>query len=172
MQNPVDFMIQRTSMSRIEFALKYGFGKNTLGRLVQGRLQSVTPRISAALWSEWKNRGIDQDEFDELYGTLDVNTAYQRWVTNRRITNKVKLPLSVKDDPSITPFARLVRAIGSVSKTAQTLAVADVVVQRYADGRQRSMPDAIREALNEMGYKHTDALDKAQQRWHQRAKAA
>lgn len=166
MRNPVDFMIVKTGMSRIEFAAKHGFGKNIFGRIAQGRFQSITPRISNALWQEWHERGISQDEFDAEYHTLDVNTAYQNWVTNRRITNRVKLPVAVKDDPSITPFARVVKAIGSVSKTAQTLAVADVVVQRYADGRQPTMPESIREALHEMGYKHTDTLDKAQQKWH------
>lgn len=165
-KNPVDFMIERTGLSRIEFALKHGFGKNTLGRLVQGRLQSVTPRIEGALWQEWRERGLDQDDFDAAYKTLDVNSAYQRWVSNKRITNRPLLPLAVKDDPKITPFARLVRKIGSVSKTAQTLAVADVVVQRYADGRQKSMPESIRTALTEMGYPHVEALDAAQQRWH------
>lgn len=164
--NPVHYMIAQTGLSRTEFAVKHGFGKNLLGRLVQGRLQSVTPRIAGALWAEWQDLGIDQDLFDSEYHTLDVDTAYQRWVKNRRITNRVKLPSAVKDDPSITPFARIVREIGSVSKTAATLAVADVVVQRYADGRQRAMPDAIRQALSEMGYKHVDALDKSQQRWH------
>lgn len=168
MRNPVDFMIDRTGMSRTEFSVKHGFGKNTLGRLAQGRLQSVTPRISGALWQEWQDRGLDQDDFDAAYHTLDVDSAYQAWVTNRRLTNRVKLPTSVKDDPRITPFARFVREIGSVSKTAQTLAVADVVVQRYADGRQKSMPESIRTALHEMGYKHTDALAKAQERWHKR----
>lgn len=166
--NPVDFMISRTGLSRIEFAVKHGFGKNLLGRLVQGRLQSVTPRISAALWAEWRDRGLDQDDFDAEYGTLDIDTAYQRWVTNRRIANRALLPLSalVKDDPKITPFARLVQAIGSISKTAKTLVVADVVVQRYSDGRQKSMPEAIRTALHEMAYPHTESLDSAQQRWH------
>lgn len=164
--NPVDFMIQRTGLSRIEFAVKHGFGKNTLGRLVQGRLQSVTPRISDALWAEWRERGLDQDDFDAVYKTLDVDSAYQRWVSNKRLTNRPLLPVSVIEDPRITPFARLVKKIGSVSKTAQTLAVADVVVQRYADGRQKSMPESIRTALLEMGYEHTEALDKAQQRWH------
>lgn len=164
--NPVDFMISRTGMSRTEFAVKHGFGKNILGRVAQGRLQSVTSRISAALWKEWQERGLDQDDFDAEYGTLDVDMAYQRWVHNTRISNRVKLPDAVKDDPKITPFARIVRAIGSVSKTAQILAVADVVVQRYADGRQKAMPDAIRTALHEMGYQHTEALDKSQQRWH------
>lgn len=165
-KNPVDFMIERTGLSRTEFAVKYDFGKNILGRVAQGRLQSVTPRISSALWSEWRERGLDQDDFDAEYGTLDVNTAYQRWVHNARVSNRVKLPGAVKDDPKITPFARLVRAIGSISKTAQTLVVADVVVQRYADGRQKAMPDAIRTALHEMDYPHTEALDKSQQRWH------
>ena len=169
MRNPVDFMISRTGLSRTEFALRHGFGKNTLTRLVQGRLQSVTPRISGALWAEWSDRGVDQDDFDSEYHTLDVNTAYQRWVNNRRLLNKTKLPGAVKDNPSITPFARIVKEIGSVSKTAQTLVVADVAVQRYADGRQRAMPDAIRDALTTMGYPHVEALDKAQERWHNHA---
>jgi hypothetical protein len=168
MRNPVDFAIARTGLNRTEFAVKHGFGKNVLGRLVQGRLQSVTPRIQAALWSEWRDRGIDVDEFDAEYQTTDIDVAYQRWVSNRRITNRVKLPAKVKDDPSITPFARVVRAIGSVSKTAQTLAVADVVVQRYADGRQRTMPEAIREALTEMGYQHVEQLNTSQLRWHEK----
>src|SRR6476469_5510620 len=103
--NPVDFMIQRTGLSRIEFALKHGFGKNTLGRLAQGRLQSVTPRISDALWKEWRDRGLDQDDFDAVDKTLDVNSAYQRWVTNKRVSNRPLLPVSVKDNPKITPFA-------------------------------------------------------------------
>lgn len=165
-KNPVDFMIEKTGLSRTEFAVKHGFGKNLLVRLVQGRFQSVTPRISSALWKEWQERGLDQDEFDGTYGTLDVDLAYQNWVKNRRLTNKVKLPDSVKDDPSITPFARIVKAIGSISATAGVLAVADVVVQRYADGRQKAMPESIKQALTEMGYKHTAALEKAQERWH------
>jgi len=164
--NPVAFMVDQTGLSRTEFTVKHGFGKNLLGRLSQGRLQSVTPRIANALWAEWQERGIDQGTFESQYGTLDVDEAYQTWVQNRRLTNRVKLPETVKDDPKITPFARIVKAIGSVSKTASTLAVADVVVQRYADGRQKSMPDAIREALTEMGYKHVESLDKAQERWH------
>ncbi len=170
-KNPVDFMIERTGLSRTEFAVKHGFGKNILGRVAQGRLQSVTPRISAALWKEWQERGLDQDDFDAEYGTLDVNVAYQRWVHNRRISNRDFLPSSVKDDKKITPFARFVKAIGSVSKTAQTLVVADVVVQRYADGRQRAMPDAIRTALHEMEYPHTEALDASQRRWHKSREA-
>lgn len=168
MRNPVDFMISQTGMSRIEFSLKHGFGKNILTRVAQGRFQSVTPRISNALWSEWRERGLDQDDFDAEYKTLDVDMAYQRWVSNQRIVNRVKLPSSVKNNPRVTPFARLVAAIGSVSKTAQTLVVPDVVVQRYADGRQRSMPDSIRTALIEMGYKHVEELDTAQERWHKK----
>lgn len=165
-ENPVAFLLDRTGMSRTEFAVKHGFGKNLLGRLVQGRLQSVTPRISAALWSEWSERGLDQDDFDGVYRTLDVNTAYQRWVHNQRITNRAKLPRAVKDNTKISPFARIVKTIGSVSKTAQTLVVADVVVQRYADGRQKTMPESIRTALTEMGYPHVEALDTAQTRWN------
>lgn len=169
-KNPVDFMIDRTGLSRTEFAVKHGFGKNTLVRIAQGRLPSVTARISNALWSEWHERGLDQDEFDAEYNTLNVDSAYQRWVHNRRVSNRALLPSAVKDDARITPFARLVKAIGSISKTAQVLAVSDVVVQRYADGRQKAMPISIRTALNEMRYPHTEALDAAQQRWHEKGK--
>lgn len=166
MKSPTTFMIEKTGMSRIEFAVKHGFGKNIFVRLDQGRLQSVTPRIANALWAEWQERGLDQDDFDAEYSTLDVDFAYQRWVKNRRLLNKVKLPSSVIDDSTITPFARLVRAIGSISKTAGVLAVADVVVQRYSDGRQKAMPEAIREALSDMNYPHVEELDRAQKVFH------
>lgn len=168
MRNPVDFMIAQTGLNRTEFTLKHGFGKNILTRVAQGRLQSVTPRIEAALWAEWREKGIDQDLFDAEYNTLSVDSAYQRWVTNRRISNRVKLPAKIVNDTKITPFARLVRAIGSISKTAQTLVVADVVVQRYADGRQKQMPEAIKQALIHMRYPHVEDLEKAQQKWHSR----
>lgn len=167
--NPVDFMIDRTGMSRIEFSLKHGFGKNILGRVVQGRLQSVTPRISSALWSEWRERGIDQDEFDERYGTLDVDTAYQKWVRARRKENVDRLPWKVPQVEGATPFGRFVKAIGSVSRTAQVLVVADVVVQRYADGRQKEMPGPVKTALTEMGYPYVESLEKAQKAWNQNA---
>lgn len=166
-QNPVGFMISRTGLSRAEFAAKHGFGKNLFTRLAQGRLQSVSPRISSALWAEWAERGLDQDDFDEKYRTLDVDRAYQQWVHNQRILNRVHIPDAVKDDPKITPFARLVKAIGSVSKTAKVLVVADVVVQRYADGRQKQMPEAIHDSLELMDYPHLHSLDSAQKRWHQ-----
>jgi hypothetical protein len=164
--NPVDFMVQRSGLSRAEFAATYDFGRNFLTRVVQGRARGVPSRLSSALWAEWTKKGIDQDDFDELYGTLDVDLAFQRWVTNRRLTNRVKLPDQIPADKKITPFARIVKAIGSVSKTAQTLAVADVAVQRYADGRQRQMPDSIKTALHEMKYPHVSDLESAQERWH------
>lgn len=159
-------MVERTGMSRTEFAVKHGFGKNIFGRLAQGRMQSVTPRISGALWSEWAERGLDQDDFDAEYGTLHVDTAYQAWVKQTREANKDRLPEELDRDKTITPFARMVKAIGSVSKTAQVLSVADVVVQRYADGRQKAMPTSIREALTDMKYPFTDSLESAQKRWH------
>ena len=168
MRNPVDFLISRTGMSRREFADKHGFGRNIFTRAAQGRLQSVTPRISSALWAEWSERGLDQDEFDDEYRTLDVDVAYQRWVHNQRVKNRSLLPETLPTNDQITPFARIVRAIGSISKTAQVLVVPDVAVQRYADGRQKQMPQPIRDSLSEMKYPHLESLAAAQQRWHKR----
>lgn len=153
-------------MTRAEFAVKHGFGKNLFGRIVQGRLPSVTPRIADALWGEWRERGLSLDDFEAEYHTTDLDLAYQNWVSSRRLANRGLLPSVVDNDPAITPFARVVKKIGSVSKTAQTLAVSDVVVQRYADGRQKVMPVSVRKALQEMKYPNLEALDAAQKRWH------
>ncbi len=166
MSNPVDFAISRTGMSRSEFAAKHGFGKNIFTRVAQGRLQSITSRISQAVWSEWRERGLDQDDVDAEYGTLDLDVAYQRWVQNQRVKNRPLLPEKLPALDKITPFARIVKAIGSVSKTAKTLVVPDAVVQRYADGRQVKMPQPIRDSLSQMKYPHLESLDAAQQRWH------
>ena len=164
--NPVAWMIDRTTLSRAEFSAKHGFGKNLIVRLIQGRLQSVTHRISSALWEEWKERGIDQDEFDAVYKTLDVDHAYQTWIKNRRLSNKAHIPKELKADDKLSPFGRLVKAIGSTSKAAQLLVVPDVAVQRDADGRQKSMPVPVKEALTEMKYPHVASLEAAQKRWN------
>lgn len=165
-ENPVDYIIRCTGLSRSEFTAKHGFGKNLLGRVSQGRLQSVTPRIANALWAEWEEKGQPQGSFYGKYGTLDIDEAYQNWVHNRRVSNRAKLPRTIPESTTLSPFARFVKAVGSVSATAKLLAVADVSVQRYADGRVKAMPEAIRTALHEMQYPHTDSLDKQQQRWH------
>lgn len=166
MKNPAIFMLERTGMTRPEFAKKHELGRNLLLRLSQGRVRNITPRIEAALWKEWSDRGISQDEFDEVYNTLDLDSAYQRWMHNKRLVNKTKLPSNLTGPKGSSPFGKFVSTIGSVSKTAQVLVVPDVVVQRYADGRQREMPLAIKEALAEMKYPHTAELEAAQERWH------
>lgn len=164
MKNPVDFMVERTGLTRAEFTAKHDLGKNLLLRLSQGRLQSVTPRIGGILWGEWQSRGLDQDDFMEEYNTLSVDTAYQRWVHNQRLLNRIRLPRKINAVGG-SPFNRFCAEVGSISKTAQVLCVADAVVQGYALGRQREMPDSIREALTDMNYPHTDVLDQKQKEW-------
>lgn len=163
--NPVDFMIRQTGLTRAEFTAKHDFGKNLLLRYSQGRVASVTPRVAKALWDEWKARGIDQDSFDQEYNTLDIDVAYQRWVHNRRLLNKAKLPTKLSQDTKISPFGRVVQAVGSISMTAKLLVVPDVAVQRYADGRHKAMPEIIDTALRAMQYPHRTELADAQERW-------
>jgi hypothetical protein len=166
MKNPVDYMVDHTGLTRAEFTAKYDLGKNLLLRLSQGRLQSVTSRISSLLWGEWRVRGLDQDDFMEVYNTLDLDVAYQRWIHNQRIVNKIRLPHTLPKDGG-SPFARFVKAIGSVSKTAQVLCVVDVSVQRYADGRIEKMPPSIKQALTDMQYRHVASLEEAQKKWQE-----
>lgn len=162
--NPVVFMIARSGLNRAEMTVKYGFGKNLLLRASQGRVQSITRRVANALWAEWEVKGIPQDLFDETYDTLDLDVAYRAWIDAERYARRGRLPLKIEQDRNISPFARLVKALGSVSHTAKFLCVADLPVQRYAEGKQ-DMPQPVREALDALGYPYTEELDSAQKKW-------
>lgn len=163
--NPVDFMVRKTGLSRAEFTAKHGLGKNLLLKASQGRVQSITGTISQALWSEWKAKGIDQDLFDEEYGTTDLDVAFQHWRSEDRKRRRGTVPVAVPNMPYLSPFMRLVTAIGSLSKTAKMLAVPDLPVSQYASGRQTVMPKSIATALGELEYPHTKDLDRAQRVW-------
>lgn len=168
MNNPIDFMIAKTGMSRAEVTAKYSLGKNLLIRASQGRVQSITPKIESVLWKEWKERGIDQDLFDEEYGTLSLNHAFQVWRAQERASRRGDVPVQVENDTKIPPFARLVKAVGSISKTAKLLMVADLPVQSYTRGTTAGMPEPIKEALDELGYPHTKGLAQAQKIWQEK----
>lgn len=163
--NPVDFMVRKTGLSRAEFTAKHELGKNLLLKASQGRVQSITGTISQALWSEWKAKGIDQDLFDEEYGTTDLDVAFQHWRSEDRKRRRGTVPETVVNDSGISPFMRMVKAIGSLSKTAKMLAVPDLPVSQYASGRQVVMPKSISTALKELGYPYVYQLDKAQRNW-------
>lgn len=163
--SPVDFMVRRIGLSRAELTAKHGLGKNLLLKASQGRVQSITPKIANVLWKEWQERGIDQDEFDALYSTLDLDLAFQRWRTRERLARAGQVPTTVRQLTQFSPFQRLVSAIGGGSRTAKLLMVADIPVAQYASGRQTAMPVPIHQALTDLRYPHIEALDKAQRAW-------
>ena len=165
--NPVDFMIRRIGLSRAEVTAKHRLGKNLLLKASQGRVQTITPRISVVLWKEWQDRGIDQDEFDALYRTLDLDLAYQTWRQKARKRNKGEVPTRISQNVALSPFRRLVDAIGGEARTAKLLFVPDVPVSQYASGRQKAMPVPILEALKDLEYPHIDTLDRAQRTWRE-----
>lgn len=168
-KNPIDFLVDGTGLTRAEVTAKQKLGKNLLLRMSQGRLQGITERMSDVLWAEWDRAQPDHLAFVDAYGTEDLDTAYQAWVKSARKSRKGKLPKVLSQDVRIPPFGRLVKAIGSVSKTAQFLAVADLPVQQYAKGKQLKMPDVIREALTDLAYPHIEELDSAQRNWNRKA---
>lgn len=165
--NPVDFMVRRIGLSRAEVTAKHGLGKNLLLKASQGRVQSITPKISSVLWKEWQDRGIDQDEFDSVYDTLDLDIAYQLWRREARKAHVGEVPTKVSQESRLSPFARLVNAIGGETRAAKLLFVPDVPVAQYASGRQKAMPVPILEALRDLQYPHVDNLDRAQRVWRE-----
>lgn len=166
--NPVDFMIHKTGQSRAEITAKHGLGKNLLLKASQGRVQSITPKIETVLWKEWKERGIDQDLFDEQFRTLSLDQAYQGWRSDVRFGRRGLVPTKLSQDTSISPFRRLTNAIGSLSKTAKLLMVPDRPVQVYAEGSVQTMPEPIEHALVALGYPYVEELKRAQKTWQEK----
>ena len=165
--NPVDFLVKKTGLSRAELTARHGFGKNLLLKASQGRVQSITPRIEIALWKEWQDRGMDQDLFDQEFGTLSLDLAFQRWRAEQRAQRRGQVPTKVEHSQFVTPFGRLVNAVGSISAMAKLLMVADLPVENYAKARTVSMPEPIHDALVELGYPHISELDRAQKKWQE-----
>lgn len=160
--SPIDFMVSKSGMSRREVTAELGLGKNLLLRMSQGRLQSVTERVSSGLFGLWDAKGIPHTLFSDEYGTLSLDSAYQAWRDASRVARRGSVPQPIPGAGA--PFARIVASIGSVSAAAKLLMVPDLAVQAYAAGSP-IMPETISAALSDLGYAHIHELDKAQKRW-------
>lgn len=165
--NPFDWAIKRLGMTRADFSRASGLGRAYLLRVGQGRHSQIGNRALHALYDQAKKRGVDLDaELEERYGTEDLQEAWDRWVYRHRKAQTIPLPAKGNGNP----FARLVRAAGSVARMAALLAVPDPLVERYTKGLTPRMPAPIREALEQMDYPHLDSLDSQMKAWVEKRK--
>lgn len=144
-QNPVDFLVGKTGYSRAAFTKTYGLGENHILLVVQGRKESVGDALSDALHDALESRGQSVERLlGEQYGTTDLQVAWLKW---REATRKrTRLP---EIRPGVgSPTARLVRAVGSIAKTAQLLRVRDIQVRKAMN--QAQIPEPVLRAIAEI----------------------
>ena len=147
-ENPVDYLIRRCGMTRIAFTREYGFGENHLLLVAQGRKESVSPKLQAALLDLCQKRGLRMDsELEFQYGTDDVNEAFENWRTDQRA--QARLPERVM--PGLgSPMARIVKHFGSIAQTAKALRVRDIHVRTYMNSER--IPSPLFEAVAETNW--------------------
>lgn len=162
-ENPVDYLIRRCGMTRVGFTREYGFGENHLLLVSQGRKESVSPKLEAALTDLCRKRGVKWHiELSNQYGTDDIHEAFGLWRTAQR--QQAKLPQKVL--PGLgSPMGRIVRHFGSIAQTAKALRVRDIHVRTYMDGDR--MPAPLFEAISETfwGKQGAEALVAQQTRY-------
>lgn len=162
-ENPVDYLIRRCGLTRVAFTREYKFGENHLLLVAQGRKERPSPRLEAALVDACSKRGLSAgDELQEMYGTRDLQQAFEEWRSEQRLL--AKLPQKVM--PGLgSPMARIVKHFGSVAQTAKALRVRDIHVRTYMDSERMPRPlyDAFAETF--WGEHGAKALVEAQKRY-------
>lgn len=153
-ENPLSHALRVLGMTRADFGAKYSIGKSYLLRMSQGRTSSMSEFVQRALLEEADIRGL------EVF--IDLDTSWDRWIHQHRAAQSLPAP---DPDTSLSPFERMVKAVGGTTRMAAILAVPDVLVTRYLRGTTTSMPGPIREALEEMRYPHRVALERGMDQW-------
>lgn len=161
-ENPVDYLIRRFGLTRLDMTLKYGFGANHLLLAAQGRKDSLGASLLSAFDIEAASHGLDVDDLmRNEFGSGDLPTAWEAW--RREARAGVVIPALPATPDYLSPWSRVVSHFGSVAKASQTLRVRDLVVNRYLT--KPNMPSSLREALEDTGWDGVDDLDQAQQRF-------
>jgi hypothetical protein len=164
--NPLDLLISRFGMTRLEMTLKYGFGANHLLLAAQGRKDSLGPSLLSAFDIEAAEKGIDlEGVMIDVYDADSLSEAWEQWRVEQR--KGVDLGL-VPDGPDWqSPWTRIVESWPSVAKLARALRVRDLVVTRYQN--TGTMPSALKDALEDTGWVGRDALASEQRKFYARA---
>lgn len=152
-QNPLDGALRELGITRTAFGSAHGFSKPYLLRVSQGRQSSLSESVVWALNAEYARQGKVAPSYHELW---------DEWLVEHRKAQTLPKPVY---DAHQNPFQRLVTAVGGISRMSAILAAPDVLVTRYANGKTRDMPTAIEEALEGIGYEHTEHLKEAMQKW-------
>ena len=170
-KNPYVRLRELCGLSQKRFADKHGFGKMTMVYLESGMYTRVSDRQSEALGRECFEKDVDaRGILAEEFGAGSLNEAYLAWRSSDRrlrapeVLAKVSPPFSHDADSS--PLAVFVRdTAGSLQGFCKLLKVPSITMTRYMRGETVTMPDALREALEDVKFPFVSELVKAQEDW-------
>jgi hypothetical protein len=152
--------VKASGLSRRAFSKEFGVGEQVLLRLSQGRSTKVPPSIENAI-----EEAVDIETIQETvreFGAGNLQEAYDIWRTEQQSVGQ--LPDKITSHEG-SPAQRLAAEVGSMSRLAKILHVHDYVVRRYVQGITKELPQSMRDSMQALGWRHTDALDNAQQHW-------
>lgn len=172
-KNPYVRLRELCGSSQKGFATKHGFGKMTMVYLEAGMYTRVSDRQSIALGKECNEKGVNAHEvlWDEYEGAASLNEAYLAW---RSADRKLKAPTVLEKasppfggDVETSPVAQFVKdTTGSLQGFCKLLKIPSITMTRYIRGETSTVPDALWEAMKDVGYPHMEALANAQADWY------
>lgn len=164
---PVNFLLGRAGMTRrgfVEWARRHSVG--VLLHQSQARNVRVTDKLQQDLQNLYAEKGIDmQATLAEKYGTDDLDTAYQQYRFQRQEMAELPEKFSTESRGQ-SPIVRLAHTVGSVSALSRLLCVPESTVRFFAQGKTKSVPDEIVEAMRRSGWPKTDAFIAETEKWN------
>lgn len=167
--NPYKRLRELTLTSQKDFAAKYEMSKTAMTYIESGQLASLSEHMIVSLGQECAERHINAKVtlMDE-YGVSTLQEAYQNWKSLERMQNAhlFQKPINWTPGTVRSPFDVYVEdSTGTRQKFCKLLKVPASAVQLYAQGKIRTMPKAIEEALVQVRFPYLQALKDLQIEW-------
>tara|TARA_R110002096_G_scaffold401894_1_gene598950 strand:- start:1474 stop:1998 length:525 start_codon:yes stop_codon:yes gene_type:complete len=171
-KNPYVRLRELCGASQKGFATTHDFGKMTMVYLESGMYTRVSDRQSIALGRECFNKGVDaHDVLRSEYSAGSLNEAYLAW---RSADRKLRAPtILAKASPpfrgssEVSPVAQFVKdTTGSLQGFCKLMKIPSITMTRYIRGETVTAPEALWDAMEDVGYPHIEQLIEAQSKWY------
>lgn len=171
MKNPYRYLRELCGISQKDFAAKHDMSKTTMTYIESGQYPDLSENQILALGEECFDKSISaREELEAAYGYGTLQDAYHAWQAAERMQVASEFqrvqPTSGTVMPSVSPMAQFILDTSrSTQAFCKKLKVPSATVLRYATGATRSMPIAIRTALEQVRYPYLPELLAQQDIW-------
>lgn len=172
MKNPYRYLRELCGITQKDFAAKFEMSKTTMTYIESGQYPDLSEHQILSLGKACHEAGIDAGgELVSVYGFDSLQSAYHAWQSTERMQQahifRGVLPTPGTIMPSVSPMAQYITDTArTTQKFCKLLKVPSASVLRYATGATRTMPIAIRKALEETRYPYMPELIQLQEIWH------